>query len=81
MTSTRNFLTKQLCSHGQLAEFTLTTVGILGLVVGLFVLPTLDLNETGFYLGLLTLVAFMLLSICAGQLVVIREQISRRDNS
>ncbi len=81
MNSARKFLSKQLCSHGQLAEFTLTTVGILSLIVGLFVLPTLDLNETGFYLGLLALVAFMFLCFCAGQLVVIREQISRHDNS
>lgn len=61
---------------GQLAEFTLTTVGIVSLIAGLFVLPTLELNETGFYVGLIALVALMLLSFCAGQLAVIRERLS-----
>lgn len=81
MKSAWTYLSKQLCSRGQLAEFTLTSMGILSLVVGLFVLPKLELNEAGFYLGLLALVAFMFLSFCAGQLVVIRERLSRRDNS
>lgn len=77
MASAQKILSNCVCSSSQLAEFILTTVGILTLVVGLFVLPTLELNETGFYLGLLALVAFMVLSFCAGQLVVIRERISR----
>ena len=49
-----------VCSPGQLAEFTLTTLGILGLTIGLVVLPKLVRTETDFYVGLLALVAFML---------------------
>ena len=79
MNFVQKFLSKCVCSSSQLAEFILTTVGILSLVVGLFVLPTLELNETGFYIGLLALVAFMVLSFCAGQLVVIRDRISRHN--
>lgn len=81
MESVREFFSTQLCTQGQLAEFTLTTVGILTLVVGLLVMPAFELTEAGFYIGLLALVAFMVLSFCAGQLVVIRDRISRRDNS
>ncbi len=81
MKSVRKFLAMPLCSAGQLAEFALTTVGIVTLVIGLFVLPTLELNETGFYVGLLALVAFMFLCFCAGQLAVIRERITRQDNA
>ena len=81
MKSVRKLLAMPLCSAGQLVEFTLTTVGIVSLVVGLFVLPTLELNETGFYVSLLVLVAFMILCFCAGQLAVIRERITGRDNA
>ena len=78
MASVRTFLSKSVCSSSQLAEFTLTTLGILSLVVGLFILPTLELNETGFYIGLLSLVTFMVLCFCAGQLVVIRDRSSNK---
>ena len=62
-------------SGTHLAEFTLTAMGIVGLIVGLFVMPSLELSEAGFYLGLVGLVVFMVLCFCAGQLVVIRERL------
>ena len=74
----RKALARPALSPGQLAEGVLTTLGVAGLLVGLVVLPSLSLSEAGFYAALLALVGFMLLSFCAGQLVVIRERLAAR---
>lgn len=78
MRSSRSLFRRSLVSGVQLAELTLSLLGIIGLVVGLLVMPSLELQETGFYVGLLALVALMLLSFCAGQLIVIRDRLPPR---
>lgn len=74
----RKLIALPIVSVGQLAEWVLTTLGIIGLLVGLLVMPSLGLTMAGFYVGLLALVGFMVLCFGAGQLAVIRESLSSR---
>ena len=41
-------------------------------------MPTLELTETQFYLGLLVLVAFMVICFGVGQLAVIQEHLAEQ---
>jgi F0F1-type ATP synthase assembly protein I len=81
MQSFRKILTRVVLSEGQLAELILTSLGIISLVVGLIVMPSLGLTLAEFYAGLLALVAFMVLCFCAGQLVVIREALKSHEGT
>ncbi len=79
MSNLRRFLLQPLLSvsTGQVAEAVLTATGLLGMVVGMTILPTLELTLTGFYGGLLGLVSFAVLCYCAGQLAILREMMER----
>jgi hypothetical protein len=76
MNRTRQHLLTAVCSGAQLASFTLTLLGIVSLIVGIFVMPKLGLSEPQFYVGLLGLVAFMVLCFGAGQLAVIQNRLA-----
>lgn len=81
MLTFRKYLFSQVCSTSQFAECTLTAMGIIALLVGLLVMPSLEMTVTGFYLGLLALVAFMVLCFCAGQLIVIRQRLDEQSST
>lgn len=52
-------------------------IGPVALVVGILVLPSLQLTEVGFYFALLALVGFMLLAYIAGQVTIIADELKR----
>ncbi len=62
----------------QLIELTLTTLGITALIAGLMIMPSLGLSTAGFYLGLLSLVAFLAMSIFAGRMLAERAALARQ---
>ena len=76
MQAVRSFLVKPRISAGHLAEFVLTTLGIVGLLVGLVVMPSLGLTLPQSYASLLGLVGFIVLCFIAGQVAVIRQSLS-----
>jgi hypothetical protein len=80
MQAIRKFLVKPRISAGQLAEVALTTLGMVGLLIGLAVMPSLGLSLAQFYASLMGLVGFMVLCFCAGQLAIIRESLSSRNH-
>jgi len=65
-------------ASSRLAELTLTTLGIVALTSGLLIMPTLGLSTAGFYLGLLSLVAFMMMAIFAGRMLTERAEMARQ---
>lgn len=62
-------------SAAEWASLVLSLVGIVVLVIGLVVMPRLNLTEREFYLSLLALVAFMFGSFGVGQLAVIADRL------
>ncbi len=76
MKTLRKLATCQVPSAAQLAEWVLVTLGILGLLVGLLIMPSLGLTPGESYAGLLALVGFMVVCFGAGQLAVLRERLS-----
>lgn len=66
------------CSSAQTADFALSAAGILGLVVGLHVLPLAGLTPPTAIAMVLLLTAFMLLCLSSGQMLIAWE---RRANS
>jgi len=61
----------------ELAAGVFSGAGILALLLGIVIMPSLQLTEGGFYLVLLSLVGFLFLAHAAGQLTVIADELRR----
>jgi len=61
----------------ELAAGVLSGMGILTLLLGIVIMPSLPLTESGFYLALLLLVGFLFVAHAAGQLTVIADELRR----
>lgn len=80
MTSLRAFLFHAIAPRltaAEIASYVFSATGILGLVIGIIIMPSLGLSEAGFYLALLALIAFMCIAYSAGQLTLIADELKR----
>lgn len=71
-------LSMSIGTGAQLAAITLTMLGIVSVIIGISIMPTLRLSEPQFYLGLLGLMVFMVVCFSAGQVAIIRDRLTRR---
>ena len=80
MISIRALLLRPIVPRLTAAEFAswvLSGAGILTLILGIRVMPSLRLSETGIYVALLVLVGFMFIAHAAGQLTVIADELKQ----
>lgn len=80
MQSIMKLLTRPIAPTLTLAEIASTVmygIGPVALIIGIIVLPSLQLTEAGFYFALLALVGFMLLACIAGQLTSMADELKR----
>ena len=61
----------------EVAACVLSGAGVLTLLLGIVIMPSLQLTESGFYLALLALVGFLFVAHAAGQLTVIADELRR----
>ena len=68
-------------SGAEIAAHVLSGSGILTLLLGIMIMPSLQLSLPGFYFALLSLVGFLILAHAAGQLTIIADELRRKRRS